>query len=384
MTAHYSTLLPEGSAVSADTFGQERTIGPICRYPAYGTAGSPLAPTGTGMVIVDSVHKSFGSVAAVRGVSFELQPGQIAGLLGPNGAGKTTTIRMIAGFLMPDAGRVTIGGHDTADAPAAARARLGYLPEGNPLYPEMRVTEYLDFRGRLFGIPRELRKRAVSWCLERCWLASMAGRRIATLSKGYKQRVGLAAALLHNPKVLVLDEPTNGLDPSQLHETRNLIRELASDRTMLVSTHILPEVERVCHRAIIIAGGKVLADGTPAELTRRSAATYVIQARDSRVGDHERVAKALMNLPHVDRAVDRRPEGPAPSLGWTEWVVTARPGAPDLREQISMTATQLALTVRELRADLPTLERVFMEVLDRAAGTPTEPDPSPRPTEAAA
>lgn len=341
------------------------------------------------MVVVDNVHKAFGKVQAVRGVSFELRPGQVAGLLGPNGAGKTTTIRMIAGYLLPDMGFVTVAGYDTVAAPASARRRLGYLPESNPLYPEMRVKDFLRYRAGLFGIPSHLAGRAIGWVLERCWLADTAGRRIGELSKGYKQRVGLAAAMLHDPKVVILDEPTNGLDPTQIVETRRLIQELADDRTMLICSHILPEVERLCGRVIIIAGGLIRADGSPADLTRSAAARYVMQVREARIGDADRVHKALTNIPHVVEVTTRRPEGAVQSLGWTEWVVTARPGSPDLREQIATTAQQMGLIVRELRIDIPSLERVFMKVLDEAGGVAGEPGPEPPPearasTEAAA
>lgn len=324
------------------------------------------------MVVVQNVRKSFGTVPAVQDVSFELKPGQIAGLLGPNGAGKTTTIRMIAGYLIPDAGRVLIGGHDTASAPASARQRLGYLPESNPLYPEMKVREYLDFRAGLFGLPTPLRRKARDWALDRCRVTEMAGRRIGTLSKGYRQRVGLAAALLHNPQVMILDEPTNGLDPSQIHETRALVQDLAKERTMLVSSHILPEVERLCDRVIIMAGGKVHADGSPSDLTRSSISKYIIQTREARVGDNERAHKAFTNMPHVVEVTSRRPEGGLGGLGWTEWVVCAKAGAPDLREGLSQAASQTGLVIRELRADTPTLERVFLQILDRVAGVRAE------------
>jgi ABC-2 type transport system ATP-binding protein len=179
---------------------------------------------GNAMIVVEAVHKTFGSVHAVRGVSFELVPGQIAGLLGPNGAGKTTTIRMVVGYCMPDRGRVLIGGFDTASSPAAARSKIGYMPESSPLYPEMRVVDYLSFRGKLFGLDRSTRRAAIAKVIDWCSLGTVAQRRVGVLSKGFKQRVCLAAALLHDPPVLVLDEPTNGLDPTQIQEVRSLVR----------------------------------------------------------------------------------------------------------------------------------------------------------------
>lgn len=327
------------------------------------------------MVVVDNVHKSFGTVHAVRGVSFELRPGQITGLLGPNGAGKTTTIRMIAGYLLPDAGRITIAGVDAIRTPAAARRRLGYLPESTPLYPEMKVLEYLRYRARLFGIAREFRRRAIDYVLQRCWLSDMSGRRIATLSKGYKQRVGLAAALLHNPKVLILDEPTNGLDPTQIRETRELIKELAHERTMLLCSHILPEIERLSDRVIVFAGGQVRADGAPADLTRIRGARYVVQTRESRLGENDRILKLWQALPHISDVSSKKPDragGGGGSL-WTEWNIRAKPGSPDLREQIWSAIQTASLTVRELRAETPTLETIFMELMEdveRGSETP--------------
>ncbi len=321
------------------------------------------------MVNVQDVYKSFGSVHAVNGVSFELRPGQIAGLLGPNGAGKTTTIRMIAGFLYPDSGRVMVGGHDTMDSPAGARRRMGYLPESTPLYPEMKVREYLHYRTRLFGMARAFRRKAVDFALERCWLTNVASQRVGTLSKGYKQRVGLGAALVHNPQVLILDEPTNGLDPTQIRETRELIRDLAKERTMLLCSHILPEVERLCDRIIILAGGTVRADGSPADLTRLRGAKYVVQAREGKLGESDRLLKLWQSLPHVEDVQGRKPSPTAGILGspgWTEWVIGAKPGAPDIREHIWNAAAQGGIALRELRAETPTLESVFMRVLEEA------------------
>ncbi|GJQ31023.1 MAG: hypothetical protein HBSAPP03_29070 [Phycisphaerae bacterium] len=320
------------------------------------------------MVHVVDVHKSFGSLHAVRGVTFELRAGQVAGLLGPNGAGKTTTIRMITGSLNPDAGSVLIGGHDTIDSPTAARRRVGYLPETTPLYQEMKVREFLAYRLRLYGIARTFRRKAVEYAMDRCRVREVAERKIGVLSKGYRQRVGLAAALAHNPPVLILDEPTNGLDPTQIRETRELIRELAKDRTMLICSHILPEVERLCDRIIILAGGRVRADGTTTELTRLKGATYLVQAREPRTGDSERLLKMWQSLPHVTDVIGRRPTGSTPTsaAGWTEWVITTKAGSADIREHIWTAATEAGLQVREMRSETPTLENVFMQVLEES------------------
>jgi ABC-2 type transport system ATP-binding protein len=231
------------------------------------------------MLCVRGVTKSFGSFRAVGGVggagggvgvgvSFEIAKGQIVGLLGPNGAGKTTTIRMITGMFPPDTGTITVNGSDTIDASIAARQAIGYLPESAPAYAEMAVEDLIDFRATLHGLPRRTRKAQVDRAIERCWLSDVRRRRVGHLSKGYRQRVGLAAAIVHDPKVLILDEPSNGLDPTQIAEMRRLIRELGQDRVVLVSSHILPEVEKTCDRVIIMIRGQVAADGTTASLTR--------------------------------------------------------------------------------------------------------------------
>ncbi|MDX2130900.1 MAG: ABC transporter ATP-binding protein [Planctomycetota bacterium] len=337
------------------------------------------------MVVLHDVHKSFGKTHAVRGVSFELRSGQVAGLLGPNGAGKTTTIRMIAGYFLPDRGSVSIGGFDTQDKPTAARRRVGYLPESNPLYPEMRVGEYLEYRVGLFGIAREFRARAVGYAIERCWLRDVARARIGTLSKGYRQRVGLAGALVHNPPVLILDEPTNGLDPTQIRESRDLIRELAGDRCMLVCTHILSEAERIADRILVIAQGSLKADGTPAELTRAAGGDFIVQTREARLGESERLMRLWQSLPHVTGVTSRSVRDPGPTgATWTEWTITVNPGAPDIREHIWNAATGAGVMVRELRAALPSLEAVFASLLDPPAPAPPAPAPAPAPAKEAA
>jgi ABC-2 type transport system ATP-binding protein len=328
------------------------------------------------MIVVSGVHKSFGQVYAVRGVDFELAAGQVAGLLGHNGAGKTTTIRMIAAFLTPDVGRIKVGGFDTVEHRQAALARLGYLPEANPLYPEMGVPEYLHFRARLFGVERAKRHSAVERVIERCWLKEMRGRRIGALSKGYKQRVGLAAALLHDPPVLLLDEPTNGLDPAQIHETRGLIKDLARDRTVLISSHILPEIERVCDRVIIVAGGKVGADGTPADLARgigvkagrgTIGGVYVLEAR-AQEGDVAAKRASFENALRASEGVARFES--VEVEGWTRWTIHATGVARDLREELGAVAAKHGLRVRELRSERASLEQVFMTVLERAEDLP--------------
>jgi ABC-2 type transport system ATP-binding protein len=315
------------------------------------------------VIAVEGVHKWYGGLHAVRGVSFELARGQVAGLLGHNGAGKSTTIRMLAGYLMPDLGRVVVEGHDASQARLLAAASLGYLPESTPLYPEMPVSQFLAFRAGLCSVPASRRQQAIDRVLERCWLREVRSRRIGELSKGYKQRVGLAAALLHEPKVLLLDEPTSGLDPSQVRETRHLVRELAQDRTMLISSHVLAEVEAICDRAIIIAGGQVWADGAIAALRREHGARrYRVEARLVTPDELERVWRAVPGVASVVREGD-----PAP--GWGAWAIGMRDDAPatDPREAIAHGAARCGALVRELRSVDASLEQVFIRVSERAA-----------------
>lgn len=218
------------------------------------------------MIEAQNLSRRYGDFTAVDGISFSVNEGEIVGILGPNGAGKTTTIRMITGFLPPTSGRVTVAGKDLFDAPREARRQLGYLPENVALYTEMRVDEYLAYRARLEGLSRLDLRQAIPLTLERCLLSDVRHQIIGTLSKGYRQRVGLATAILHNPRVLVLDEPTVGLDPRQIISIRELIRELGKEHTLLLSTHILPEVELLCDRVVIIDRGRVVAEGTPESL----------------------------------------------------------------------------------------------------------------------
>ena len=213
------------------------------------------------MIHVSDLTKYYGDYPAVRKVSFDVPKGQVVGFLGPNGAGKTTTMRILAGYLSATSGTATIDGLDVFWQPVEVRRRIGYMPESCPLYPEMRVAEYLTFRGGIKGLHGRDCKKRVEYVLGRCWLSDVRRQLIGTLSKGYRQRVGLADVLLHNPPVLILDEPTAGLDPGQIRETRKLIRELGQEHTILLSTHILSEVEVTCDQAIIINRGQVAAAG---------------------------------------------------------------------------------------------------------------------------
>ncbi|MCC2097984.1 MAG: ATP-binding cassette domain-containing protein [Hyphomicrobiales bacterium] len=227
------------------------------------------------MVLVETraLVKRFGSFTAVDGISFSVGSGEVVGFLGPNGAGKSTTMRLIAGFLEPTAGSAAICGHDSHTDPVNARQKLGYLPEGAPLYPDMSVGAFLEFVAGMRGLNRSRTRDRLAEIVESIELSSVWNRRIDALSKGYKRRVGIAQALVHDPDVLILDEPTDGLDPNQKHEVRELIGSIAANKAIIISTHILEEVEAVCTRAIIIARGRMLADATPAELIAKTPET---------------------------------------------------------------------------------------------------------------
>jgi ABC-2 type transport system ATP-binding protein len=220
------------------------------------------------MIEVQNLTKRYGPTLAVSDVSFEVRKGEILGFLGPNGAGKTTTMRVITGYLPPSAGKVRVAGYDVAEEPLDAKRRIGYLPEQPPVYPDMTPEEYLAFVARIKGLPRRAIRARIDEVAAKCAITDVMRRQIGKLSKGYRQRVGLAQAIIHNPDVLVLDEPTAGLDPKQIIETRELIRGLAGQHTVVLSTHILPEVSRTCERVVVINQGKVAAVGTPEELTR--------------------------------------------------------------------------------------------------------------------
>jgi ABC-2 type transport system ATP-binding protein len=223
------------------------------------------------MIEITRLTKRYGALTAVDDISFTVDPGQVLGFLGPNGAGKSTTMKMIAGFLAPTAGTVRVCGHDVEREPIAARKMMGYLPEGAPSYGEMTVDAFLNFIADIRDLHGDLRASRKRDVIDRLSLQGVLEQSIETLSKGFRRRVGLAQAILHDPKVLILDEPTDGLDPNQKHEVRTLINQMAKDKIIVVSTHILEEVDAVCNRAMIIANGRVVADETPAKLKARSA-----------------------------------------------------------------------------------------------------------------
>jgi ABC-2 type transport system ATP-binding protein len=225
---------------------------------------------GNAMIRIENLVKTFGAKRAVDGVSFSVERGEVLGFLGPNGAGKSTTMRMITGFMPPSSGSVAVGGHDIGESPLEAKRIIGYLPENAAAYPDMTVRGFLEFAAELRGMKGEARRKAVARVVELCFLESVYGQSIDTLSKGYRHRTCLAQALIHDPEVLVMDEPTDGLDPNQKHEVRNLIRELGRSKAIVFSTHILEEVDAACTRAIIIDRGRIVANGTPEELRAMS------------------------------------------------------------------------------------------------------------------
>jgi len=233
------------------------------------------------MIKIDNLVKAFGPKRAVDGISFTVEKGEVLGFLGPNGAGKSTTMRIITGFMPPSSGAVSVGGFDVVDSPLEAKRLIGYLPENAASYPDMTVRAFLEFIAELRGLKGAARKQAVRRVVELCFLESVLGQSIDTLSKGYKHRTCLAQALIHDPQVLIMDEPTDGLDPNQKHEVRNLIRELGRTKAIIFSTHILEEVDAACTRAIIIDRGRIVANGTPEELhaMSESAGAVTLQAR---------------------------------------------------------------------------------------------------------
>ncbi len=306
------------------------------------------------MIVAHNLSKSFGKVVAVDSINFRIPRGKVVGFLGPNGAGKTTTIRMIAGYLTPTRGTILVDGLDVVTAPRAARKRIGYMPESTPLYSEMRVGEYLKYRARLFGLPAFKRRGRVESALRKCQIWDVRRRTIGHLSKGYRQRVGLAAAILHGPAVLILDEPTAGLDPEQIRHVRELIRELAGEHTILLSTHILPEAELVCDDIVMMAGGRILAQGSVDRLrqTLAQGCRYVIET------DSAEAEGAILALPSVESV-----HAGLLGDGWYRLVVTPVPNAEDRREVMSRTLRKLGAGLREIKREAPSLEQMFVALV---------------------
>ncbi|WP_437940691.1 ABC transporter ATP-binding protein [Sorangium sp. So ce341] len=320
------------------------------------------------MIEVEHLSKSYGAHLAVSDLSFRVSQGEIVGFLGPNGAGKSTTLRILAGFLGATSGRVRVAGYDLAEEPMRARASLGYMPETSPLYPEMRVSEYLAFRAELKLVPRRARREAVARALRDARVEDVASVMIGHLSKGYRQRVGLADALVSDPPLLILDEPTAGLDPNQIREVRALVRRLGRDRTVLLSTHILSEVEATCTRAIVIARGRLVAEGSIDEIRAMRRASGV---RVAVRGAADAALAAARGAAGV-RSAEAEAAGDAARLT-VEFDADADPG--EATERLVSALVGAGLGVRELAPHAPSLEQVFSELTaaDDAQGGAGEP-----------
>lgn len=314
------------------------------------------------MIDVERLSKSYGAFRAVTDVSFHVERGEVVGFLGPNGAGKSTTLRMMAGFLGPTWGRVRIGGHDIADEPILARQKLGYMPETSPLYGEMRVREYLSFRAELKGLSRKNIRKAVDTAAEETGIADVAEVLVRHLSKGYRQRVGLADALLGDPPVLILDEPTAGLDPNQIREVRDLVRRRGESHAIVLSTHILSEVEATCSRALVIARGRLVASGSIDELRemrRASGVRVVVRGDDALALSTSRGVKGV-----VKAELDARLP-PAPGTTALTIDFGSGEGAGEITERVVAELVRAGLFVREVSPSAASLEQVFSELTRR-------------------
>ena len=319
------------------------------------------------MIEVQHLSKRYGRVNAVDDVSFRVERGEILGFLGPNGAGKTTTMRILTGYMPATEGKAIVAGFDVFDQPIEAKRRTGYLPETPPLYPDMTILEYLTFVAKVKGVPPSERRQRIQQVMERTRVTDMANRLCSKLSKGYKQRVGLAQALIHNPDVLILDEPTAGLDPKQIIETRQLIKQLAGDHTIILSTHILPEVSQTCQRVVIINKGKVVAVDTPDNLTARlrGSETMYVQV-DTNAGD---ASAALARVPGVTRVVESERRD-----SFIAYEVDSETGR-DVRRELARTLVSGGWGLLELRPMRMSLEDIFLSLTTEEA--PTAPVEEP-------
>jgi ABC-2 type transport system ATP-binding protein len=307
------------------------------------------------VIEVQHITKRYGRVTAVDDVSFRVEKGEVLGFLGPNGAGKTTTMRILTGYMPPTEGKALVAGYDVIEQPLDAKRRTGYLPEAPPLYPEMTVREYLTFAAKIKGVPKGDRAGRVGWAMDRTRVADMAARHCGKLSKGYRQRVGLAQAILHNPDVLILDEPTAGLDPKQILETRDLIKSLAGDHTVILSTHILPEVSQTCSRVVIINKGRVVAIDTPDNLTARlkGSETVFVQV-DGGAADVASTFRLLPGITRVDEIAERRD-------GIAAYEVESERGR-DVRRELARAVVQNGWGLLELRPARMSLEEIFLQL----------------------
>lgn len=312
------------------------------------------------MIEIDRLRKCFGSLVAVDDVSFQVGPGEVLGFLGPNGAGKSTTMKLITGFLVPTSGRIKVAGHDIETSALEAQRQIGYLPEGAPCYEEMTTYDFLKFIAEVRGFKGKERESRIVQVVDRMSLGSVLDQRIETLSKGFKRRVGLAQAILHDPMVLILDEPTDGLDPNQKHQVREMIRGLSRDKIVIISTHILEEVTAVCTRALIIAGGRLVMDCKPAELEQRSryhgAITVRLESAATAAGVSERLSR-LEGIDSVERSADE-----------LEITVFKQDPAIDLLQAVSDLARDPLLGVTGVYQEKGRLDEVFRQLTQGEAG----------------
>lgn len=313
------------------------------------------------MIDIKDLTKSYGSTQALKGLTFEVPRGQVVGFLGPNGAGKSTTMKILAGFLEPTSGVARVGGVDVTQDPVLARRSIGYLPENNPLYDDMMVKEYLDFIADVRAIPTSERAASIRSAVERCGVGPVLGKDIQQLSKGYKQRVGFAQAILHNPDLLILDEPTSGLDPNQIVDIRALIKDLGKEKTVIMSTHILSEVQSTCSRVLIIAQGKLVADDSPEHLSEAEggSVTVVVAPRNGTPLDGDAAIKLFKALPGISdvKAVDAEGGG---TLGFE-----LRHGREDPRRGVFEVAVQNNMVLLEIRRRQVSLEDTFRKLTSK-------------------
>lgn len=321
------------------------------------------------MIQVEGLSKRYAHHVAVNNISFSVDKGDIVGFLGPNGAGKTTTMRILTCFMPPTAGKATVADFDVFEQPFEVKKRIGYLPETPPVYPEMTVAGYLAFVGRLKNIPGAELNSRVAQVMERCAVADVQSRVIGKLSKGYRQRVGLAQAIIHNPDVLILDEPTSGLDPKQINETRELIKSLAGEHTIILSTHILPEVEAVCEKVIIINKGQVVATDSVENLKNRAGIGGATQVQVENPGnlDPAAVRERLEQVPGVSRVIDRATTGQR-----LIFEVESMQGN-NTRPDIARAVVHGGWNLIELKSSTLSLEEVFLELTGSHGGTEVAP-----------
>lgn len=315
------------------------------------------------MITVTNLTKYYADNLALDNVSFEVKGGDIVGFLGPNGAGKSTTMKIITCFLPPSGGNAVVAGYDILTKPMDVRRHIGYMPENVPLYTEMRVKEYLHFRAKIKDVPRKERLCRVEKVMERCWLTTVQRQTIGTLSKGYRQRVGLADAMVADPDILILDEPTIGLDPNQVRQVRTLIKEVGQDHTVLISTHILPEVEMICDRVIIINGGRIAMQASLEDLRRESGlqAEYYVELS----GPAEKALAVLRAVPGAHEVREHAPHHTSPDASAFVMRLGGGTGGGTGGEAIAGAVAAAGLGLREMRRRERTLEDVFVEVVAR-------------------